>query len=63
MLCDRPISRSEVVLNARVLGGIVMIDHGKGDDKLAPSAPDKVCIERVYDVNHSRRAVQRAHKN
>jgi inorganic pyrophosphatase len=34
VLSDRPISRSEVILNARVIGGIHMIDHGEADDKI-----------------------------
>jgi inorganic pyrophosphatase len=31
---ERPISRSEVVLNARVIGGLQMLDHGEADDKI-----------------------------
>ena len=34
VMSDRPISRSEVILNARVIGGIHMIDHGEADDKI-----------------------------
>lgn len=34
VLSERPISRSEVLLNARVVGGIQMIDHGEADDKI-----------------------------
>ncbi len=34
VLSERPISRSEVILNARVIGGIHMIDHGEADDKI-----------------------------
>jgi inorganic pyrophosphatase len=31
---ERPISRSEVVLNVRVIGGLQMLDHGEADDKI-----------------------------
>jgi len=31
---ERPISRSEVVLNTRVIGGLQMLDHGEADDKI-----------------------------
>ncbi len=31
---ERPISRSEVLLNVRVIGGLQMIDHGEADDKI-----------------------------
>jgi inorganic pyrophosphatase len=31
---ERPITRSEVILNARVIGGLPMIDGGEADDKI-----------------------------
>jgi inorganic pyrophosphatase len=34
VLSERPISRGEVILHARVIGGILMIDHGEADDKI-----------------------------
>ena len=34
VVCERPINRSEVILNARVVGGIQMIDNGESDDKI-----------------------------
>lgn len=34
VLSERPINRSEVIINARVIGGIHMIDHGEADDKI-----------------------------
>jgi inorganic pyrophosphatase len=34
ILSERPINRSEVILNARVIGGIHMVDHGEADDKI-----------------------------
>jgi inorganic pyrophosphatase len=34
VLSERPISKSEVILNARVIGGIHMVDHGEADDKI-----------------------------
>jgi inorganic pyrophosphatase len=34
VLSERPINRSEVILNARVIGGIHMVDHGEADDKI-----------------------------
>jgi len=34
VLSERPISRSEVILNARVVGGVQMIDGGEADDKI-----------------------------
>jgi inorganic pyrophosphatase len=34
VLSERPITRSEVVLSARVVGGLRMLDHGAADDKI-----------------------------
>jgi inorganic pyrophosphatase len=34
VLTERPMSRSEVILNAHVIGGIHMLDHGEADDKI-----------------------------
>ena len=34
MISERPITKSEVILNARVVGGIQMIDNGEADDKI-----------------------------
>ncbi len=34
VLSERPIARSEVVLSARLVGGLPMLDHGEADDKL-----------------------------
>ena|SRR3712207_1548734 len=34
VLSERPITRSEVLLNARVVGGLSQIDHGAADDKI-----------------------------
>ncbi len=34
VISERPIGRAEVILNARVVGGLQMIDHGEADDKI-----------------------------
>jgi inorganic pyrophosphatase len=34
VISERPISKSEVILDARVVGGIKMIDQGEADDKI-----------------------------
>ena len=30
VICERPITKSEIVLSARVVGGMRMVDHGEG---------------------------------
>ncbi len=34
VISERPIARAEVILNARVVGGLPMVDHGEADDKI-----------------------------
>jgi inorganic pyrophosphatase len=34
VLSERPIARAEVILAARVVGGVPMLDHGEADDKI-----------------------------
>jgi inorganic pyrophosphatase len=34
VISERPINRTEIILNARVVGGLQMIDNGKADDKI-----------------------------
>lgn len=34
VISERPIERAEILLNAHVVGGIHMIDHGEADDKI-----------------------------
>jgi inorganic pyrophosphatase len=34
VLSERPINRSEVIVKARVVGGLCTIDHGEADDKI-----------------------------
>lgn len=34
VVSERPIDRSEVIVNARVIGGLAMIDAGEADDKI-----------------------------
>ena len=34
VLSERPITRGEVIVRGRVIGGLQMIDHGEADDKL-----------------------------
>ncbi|MGC4094369.1 MAG: inorganic pyrophosphatase [Polyangiaceae bacterium] len=34
VISERPITRADILLEARVIGGIKMIDHGEADDKI-----------------------------
>ena len=48
---ERHITRADIVLNARVVGGIQMIDHGEADDKIvAVLAGDNIWGD-VHDID------------
>jgi inorganic pyrophosphatase len=34
VLCERPITKAEIILHAKVVGGIQMIDDDEADDKI-----------------------------
>ncbi len=50
VVSERPIERSEVILNARVVGGLQMVDHGEADDKIIAVLENDNMWEDVDDV-------------
>jgi inorganic pyrophosphatase len=50
VLSERPITRSEVILDARVIGGIHMIDHGEADDKIVAVLKNDTYWEKIHDI-------------
>jgi inorganic pyrophosphatase len=50
VLSERPISRSEVIMNARVVGGILMVDHGEADDKIIAILENDAFWSKVNDI-------------
>ena len=56
VLTERPVSRSEILMDARVLGGIQMIDGGEADDKIIavlPSDPVYGAATELADIPRS----------
>ncbi|HNT55462.1 MAG TPA: inorganic pyrophosphatase [Anaerolineaceae bacterium] len=51
VISERPITKSEVVLNARVIGGIQMIDTGEADDKIIAVLANDSFWDRAQDIN------------
>jgi inorganic pyrophosphatase len=51
VLSERPISRAEVILNARVVGGIHMIDHGEADDKIIAVLHNDTVWGKARDIS------------
>ncbi len=50
VLSERPISRSEVIMNARVVGGILMVDRGEADDKIIAILQNDAFWGNVHDI-------------
>jgi inorganic pyrophosphatase len=50
VVTERPIAKSEVILTARVVGGIQMIDGGEADDKIVAVLDNDLFWENVRDL-------------
>lgn len=51
VICERPISRSDVILNTRVVGGFQMIDNGEADDKIIAVLENDLVFGEVEDIS------------
>jgi len=51
VLSERPISRSEVIMNARVVGGILMVDKDEADDKIIAVLENDAFWGNVRDIS------------
>ena len=51
VLSERPIDRAEVILSARVVGGLQMIDGGEADDKLVAVLQGDLVFGAVEDLD------------
>lgn len=50
VICERPITKSEIVLSARVVGGMRMVDHGEADDKIIAILSNDPFWSSVNDI-------------
>jgi len=57
VLSERPISRAEVLLHARVVGGLPMIDGGLADDKILAVLRDDPVYGKLREVEEVPRAL------
>lgn len=51
VLSERPIDRTEVILSARVIGGIHMVDRGEADDKIISVLDNDKYYEGVNNIS------------
>ena len=52
VVSERPIDRSEVILNARVIGGLPMNDNGEADDKIIAVLENDPVLANTTDIHH-----------
>ena len=50
VVSERPIDRSEIILNARVIGGLQMVDDGEADDKIIAVLENDTIWAEVDDI-------------
>jgi inorganic pyrophosphatase len=50
VISERPIARAEVLLSARVVGGLPMLDRGEADDKIVAVLVNDLLWGKVRDV-------------
>jgi inorganic pyrophosphatase len=51
VISERPISQPEVILNAKVVGGLQMIDHGEADDKIIAVLANDNLYAHINDIS------------
>lgn len=51
VVSERPIDRAEVILNARVVGGLQMVDQGEADDKIVAVLANDAFWDGVHDID------------
>ncbi|MGE0289631.1 MAG: inorganic pyrophosphatase [Acetobacteraceae bacterium] len=52
VISERPISRSEVIMNVKVIGGMCTIDGGEADDKIIAVLENDCLWESIGDVKN-----------
>lgn len=51
VFCERPIDRSDILLEAKVLGGLQMIDDGEADDKIVAVLSNDCTYAEANDIS------------
>jgi len=50
VISERPVDKSEILLNARVVGGLQMVDDGEADDKIIAILENDNVWKNVKDI-------------
>ena len=51
VISERPITKSEVILNVRVVGGMLMVDNGEAEDKIIAVLANDLFWESAQDID------------
>ena len=51
VITERPINRSEVIVQARIIGGLQMVDRGEADDKIIAVLDNDEFWKKVDDID------------
>lgn len=51
VISERPITKAEIILSARVVGGLLMIDNGEADDKIIAVLDNDLFWATIQDVS------------
>ncbi len=57
VVSERPISRVEFLVNARVVGGLPMCDHEEADDKIIAVIEDDPLWSKIEDISELPKAI------
>ncbi|MCA8961115.1 MAG: inorganic pyrophosphatase [Planctomycetes bacterium] len=51
VISERPVTRADILMNVRVVGGLQMIDDGEADDKIIAVLQNDLCWGTVEDID------------
>ena len=51
VLSERPISRSDIIMEVIIVGGLLMVDGGEADDKIIAVLKDDAIWGHCKDIN------------
>ena len=57
VLCERPVTRNEILVQARPVGGLPMVDGGEADDKIIAVLESDLVFGQIADIGGVPRAL------
>jgi len=50
VICERPVNHADIILDARVIGGLQMVDGGEADDKIIAVLKNDLILGEARDI-------------